>query len=376
MGASVALVLLAFLRDNLAMRTLIDHVNDCVEVFSKRAFTPADALVFSQLAYVTWDSDYRITSRRWRKLRIGKAFTSQESPDFVPGLLNHAVFAKFLAAVAESPRYAETEIVGFIDRVETNPELQFSACCFLLSDGTAVIAYRGTDETIIGWRESVAMSYEEQIPAQACAVSFLDEIAGLVDRPLRIVGHSKGGNLAVYAALAATEGIRRRILEVWDLDGPGFNLPLACHPGYQSLRDRIYKVVPTSSVVGMLMDRGAPYRVVSSTGLGLWQHDCLSWGLVGSEIDYQKNRGPGAAVAEAAAGRWMASTTALQRQAVAAALFDVIDATGSTNVLDLTSIKRKKVRAAVNALQNVDPAVKAVVRSALPEIFPRWRSNK
>ncbi|MBR1683655.1 MAG: DUF2974 domain-containing protein [Clostridia bacterium] len=189
--------------------------------------------------------------------------------------------------MAAQPRYAYLILHKQISLLSADQSLQFSALACLSPDpsGPVIIAYRGTDHTLVGWKEDFMMSYASPVPAQSQALTFLEEVAEATgNRPLVLTGHSKGGNLASYAAAHASDTIRARILEVASFDGPGLDDDTMESKGYAEIRPRLHSVIPNGSVVGLLMNYHPDYTVVQSTTVGLFQHDPLSWEIMGGRF--------------------------------------------------------------------------------------------
>ena len=147
----------------------------------------------------------------------------------------------------------------------------------LLPDGTAYLAFRGTDGTVVGWKEDFILSYRSGTKSQQHAVDYLLRVAAELNCPLRLGGHSKGGNLAVYAASFCPESVRGRILQVWTNDGPGFRDEVRSQPGYRAIQPRTVSIVPDTSVIGLLLECDCARKVVKSSASGLAQHDGFSW---------------------------------------------------------------------------------------------------
>ena len=181
-----------------------------------------------------------------------------------------------LDALVDSPRFSALSLAGYVERFDKEAEKQFSAITVLLPDGIFV-AYRGTDGTVIGWKEDFNMGFADHVPAQTDAMAYLEEAAGRYPGTIRVGGHSKGGNLAVYAAAFCAPEIQARILSVQNNDGPGFPDAVAVRESFRRIWPRVHTYLPQSSVVGLLMGHGEAYTIVHSTNSGLKQHDMYSW---------------------------------------------------------------------------------------------------
>ncbi len=177
------------------------------------------------------------------------------------------------------------EFVSIIDEVA---EIQFSAVTVELDDETVYIAYRGTDDTLVGWKEDLNMSFMDVVPAQAEALAYLEQVLHKHDyRKVYIGGHSKGGNLAVYAAVHVEDILQSSIVEVFNNDGPGFKDNILSKQQYMNISDRITTLVPQNSVVGLLLEHDETYQVVkSSQSSGIMQHDGFSWEVLGNDFIY------------------------------------------------------------------------------------------
>jgi hypothetical protein len=192
---------------------------------------------------------------------------------------------KVFEAMADSERFGDCRMHHFIARTDEELSMQFSAECLDLPDGTMCVIFRGTDNTLVGWREDFNMAYQTQVPAQAAAAYYLSKAVKETDGPIRLIGHSKGGNLAVYAAAGVSAKIQDRIESIWSYDGPGMNMEMARSEGFGRIRPKIRSYIPQTSIIGLLMEYYEPYTVVRSTAKGLEQHDPLTWQVYGRRFE-------------------------------------------------------------------------------------------
>jgi hypothetical protein len=187
-----------------------------------------------------------------------------------------------LDLMASSKRFGDVLVREYQCQTDENSEKQFAAMTFFLPDETVYVAFRGTDSTLIGWKEDFNMAFTCPVPAQTEAQKYLEMICETVSMPIRVGGHSKGGNLAVYAAANIAAEMKGRILQVYSNDGPGMNVKTINSEGYQFIADKIVAVLPEFSVIGMLLHQHKDYKVVSSTSKGLMQHSPFSWEVRGA----------------------------------------------------------------------------------------------
>ncbi len=186
-----------------------------------------------------------------------------------------------LEDAASSRRFGPVRLWGHWSKLDEGREMQFSATTFHLGNGQSFVAFRGTDDTIVGWKEDFNMAVEFPVPAQEEARAYLAFVAGHTPERLLLGGHSKGGNLAVYAAAFSAPEVQRRIDAVWSNDGPGFREETLAHPGYRAIRDRVCSLLPRASVVGVLLHSDPEPIPVESSAVGALQHDGLTWQVLG-----------------------------------------------------------------------------------------------
>ncbi|WP_314685784.1 DUF2974 domain-containing protein [uncultured Bifidobacterium sp.] len=349
------------------MGTVIDYVTSTTEGFDSRPFGEVDALVLSCLAYESpdprtprlADQEPRL-SNPWRRLRGWRAdhplaslshvfHAPFDGPtladvgvwatngDFDPvaahtGLGDAAGSVELLRATASSPRFAPIR-VGAVDEIlSVEDETQFAAETFRLPDGTLVVAYRGTDDSFVGWRENFAMTFQYPVPAQREAADYLRRVAGIWGGRILVVGHSKGGNLATYAAMTAPRAVRLRIGRAYSLDGPGFPQEVVNGDDYRGFMERMDKIIPDSSIIGMIFDTPEPCTVVSSTQKGLMQHDALSWRVRNGRFARVPEVAPSSQYFNRRLNEWLAGLSLDQRRRTVDALFVILQPRGSDNL--------------------------------------------
>ena len=267
---------------------------------------------------------------------------------------------KAFEAMAAGDRFRTCRLHHAIALTDADIGMQFSALCLDLPDGTTCVAFRGTDNTLIGWREDFNMAYTTRVPAQEAAILYLGRAAALSRRPLRLVGHSKGGNLAVYAAAYAKKSVQNRIESIWSYDGPGMNRETSQTEEYLRIKDKIHSFVPQTSIIGMLMDYYEPYTVVRSTASGITQHDPMSWQIYGPRFETLPSIDQTAMVTRDTLHEWLQNSTPEQRASFVDALFGMAESTKATKMSELTSEKLKTLLTMVGNRKDVDPETRRV----------------
>ena len=312
-----------------------------------------DGLICAQFSYLDFHGGQNTKGWTLEELNRIDALQEGTSNSFAG---RKAVFQK----MAESARFSETRMHHAIALTDPEIEMQFSAMCLDLPDGTTCVAFRGTDNTIVGWREDFNMAYQTRVPAQEAATLYLTRAAGLSDRPLRIVGHSKGGNLAVYASACVSKKIQKRIESIWSYDGPGMNREMSQTEGFGRIRERIHSYVPQTSIIGMLMDYYEPYTVVHSTASGISQHDPMTWQIYGPQFVTLPNVDQTAKVTRDTLHNWLQNSTPEQRADFVDVLFQLVDTTKATRMSDLTGEKFRSLLTMVGNRKEVNPEARRV----------------
>ena len=297
-------------------------------------------------------------------------FRSHEGGDMGMGVLVPDEIPTLLRKMAECPRFREMKVNCFCDHLDVRKAEQFAAVTVELGDGSIYLSFRGTDDTIAGWKEDFLLGCQPEVPAQKKAVAYVKAVAAQYPRrKLMLGGHSKGGNLAVYGGIFVPLAIQRRISAVWSNDGPGFYGAVLETPQHARLEGRVHSIVPKSSVVGMLLEHEESYTVVDSDQVGLWQHDGFSWQVLGTgfvtlrEVSRQGRRN------DLVLKEWVRRLPVDQREKFVDGLFEVLTASGATT---LTEDGFRAAGAMVRAMKDMEKDTRDALFNAIATLF---RSN-
>ncbi|MBQ9802269.1 MAG: DUF2974 domain-containing protein [Clostridia bacterium] len=308
--------------------------------FGSASLCPVDALIFSMLAYLDLDGIVppAPTAEPVRLAAAAKAYFAR--PTVAKGELP-VKHEQLLRTLADTGRFSSLRLFAAKKILNRAKGMQFGAVSFLLPGQNIFVAFEGTDDTLVGWKEDFRMSYECPVPAQLAAVQYLREVAAAY--PLRRIftgGHSKGGNLAMYAAVNAGDHLRHRIRAVYNHDGPGFCDSTLASAAYLELRDRIFTYLPESSIVAVLLEHDVKYQIVKSAKKGLMQHDGYSWEVLGNDFVYTKERTAFGKRTEAIVDHFVNTTSPERRRRFSEALFSVLEASEQDTVSGVLSGKR------------------------------------
>ena len=351
------------------MPNIVDYVDWRGDItFSASPFNDIDALILTQLAMVNWSgiipgdvSDGYIA--------LGDAadmyFADKEREVEPVSILMPSETYILLERIAHTKRFENIKLTAYISRIDAAREEQFSALTAKPGDGSACVIFRGTDDTIVGWKEDFNMSFMPTIPSQTEAAEYLDKMAKRVYGKLRVAGHSKGGNLAVYASTKCSPRVKRRILNVYNYDAPGFSREFFALPEYKEIHERIKSVVPQSSVVGMLFENNGRYSVVRSGQTGLMQHDAFSWEIKGTDFVLLEELTKESRDMTAVMNQWMAKMDIEERKKFVNAIYEILVATKATTITELNDDKALILK----ALKNTDKETKKMVFKTLGLLF-------
>lgn len=252
------------------------------------------------------------------------------------GLLASPITVRTLLKAARSQRYADVKVSHFVNIVSEENTEQLSALTVLSPDGKVYVTFRGTDDKLVGWKENCMLAVIQRVPAQRDAAEYLENIAGCYSGPLIVSGHSKGGNLAIYAAAKAKPDIQSRIESIASYDGPGFMKEFLDTPGYRAIADKVVTFVPTSSMVGMLMGLAGEMDVVACEKDGPAAHDIFAWGLDSSSFIRADALADKSVKFRDAINKTINGMTTPERFQLVDELFRVLSSTGAVTLTDFT----------------------------------------
>ena len=269
------------------MANIIDYVRETTSGFGEEPLNRVDSLVFSWLAYVRYpeDSDVRTADG----MPLSEVFVEGTLTGLTASLHDPRSTEELLLAVAGSPRYADVVACLHSEQSSKKAEKQFSAITFRLPGGGSYVAYRGTDNTLVGWKENFNMAFSTAIPSQVTSTSYLALAAEQTSGPLWVGGHSKGGNLAVYATMTVGDDVRGRIERCFTHDGPGFTDEMRADARWAGAYELVDKTIPEGSLIGLIFEsRDVEMQIVRSTNSGIMQHAPFSWEVEGDDFAVER----------------------------------------------------------------------------------------
>ncbi len=338
---------------------------------TERPFNEVDALVLSQFIYLKWEhiipgideSEDAMSLRQMDDCMRKKMLSGEVFMDERYEADNRALYQAMLC----SRRFGDLRCNYLAADKSEATETQFFAMTVFLDGALPVVVFRGTDETMLGWKEDANMAYRSPVPGQTHASTYLKQVSLRLDGGFVTAGHSKGGILAVYSVLTAPDDIRDRVMRIYDYDGPGFKRRTRQRYGYEHIGDKICKIVPESSIIGMILEYSGAYRAVASTAKGAYQHNPYTWEITDGAFAYVDDVKPASRLFRDAITGWMDELSSEELEAVFKTMYDIISTTGAETTIEL----RKDKKAPVNmfkALIDMPEDTKEKVRAVLKEI--------
>ena len=304
--------------------------------FARDGFNEVDNLVLCIIAYINF--------RRIEAVHTREPAAAPTLAEIAPLLteeddqlgLSELSYLPLLRLAAQTERFRSVRLFGYTHEYDERTIKQFDALSFLLPDESLFVAFMGTDTSLAGWKEDFNMSFLSAVPAQERAVSYAEEMAALCPGlPLRIGGHSKGGNLAAWAAIHLPAEMQEiRLLAAYNNDGPGFARDMLDAPEYRRVAHKLHTYIPESSIVGVLLEHAEDYAVIDSANRSVMQHEPLSWRVVGREFVHLGQRSQMGKLSDDVLREWIGSMTPAEREQFTDALFDVLSLSGSARTLD------------------------------------------
>ncbi len=301
--------------------------------FAKVGLNPVDMLIFSTLSYIHFDGIVPSVPERRISLReAAERFLAQSDLEMKVRVKKDL---ELLEAAADTERFGQVEMSFFRNIFVPEEETQFAAVTYYLGDGTAVLTFRGTDRTLVGWKEDFNMTFQDSIPAQREALRYLEEFAIHTLHSIRMTGHSKGGNLAVYAAAKTDKAVQQRIIEIHNQDGPGFSEKMMTDSGYLAIVPKISTYVPESSIVGLLLEHEEPHTVIKSKQIGPMQYDPYSWEVMRNDFIHMEEISEGSRFLDRTTKAWLESMTTKERNTFVDVIYDILTSGGAMITGDL-----------------------------------------
>lgn len=362
------------------MANIIDYMKWRGDLsFDKSPVNEVDFLILSTISYLRFSDivhknfKQEITLQKAAQLfsdakdfEIRKSETENVDPNTV----------EVLELAGKSKRFGELQVNGFWDRFNLEKEEQFAAISFTSKEAKwTCITFRGTDNNLVGWKEDFNLAIMDEIPSQADAVEYLNEAASFKKGTLYIAGHSKGGNLAIYAAKNAKEKFKKRIKYVYDFDGPGFYQSFFSDESYKNIKNKIKTYVPGLSIVGSLFWHDGPYTAIQSSGKGIYEHDPLNWQVIANHFDELPDKSEDSKSLGRSVNEWMSHISLSSKKTFIDTVYKLLVDTNAKTLMSLQNNIWENLYKVLRGLRNLDPDTKKLVNDIVKLLAKYMRGN-
>lgn len=317
------------------MNNILEYINEYGNNdFTQKPFSNVDGLILAQFSYLKMDDIVPSVGENKAPVELRDIAFSDKLDDMFKDERYAKNNREFFNKLCSSKRFGTIRLNHYINLVSRKWEMQFSAVCCMLPNGPACVVYRGTDENMIGWKEDFNMAFNPVIPAQQKALSYLSYIAERITGDFIIAGHSKGGNLSEYVTIKCPKVTRDRIIKAYSYDGPGFLPGIISDDEYSILNEKLIKLVPRSSIVGMMLQSLEEYSVVESRNFGILQHDPFNWVVKDDDFVYRDDIREIYALQNSSINEWAIGSDPEQMRAFVNQLFDIFVECGVNDLND------------------------------------------
>lgn len=339
-------------------------------------FNELDMLMLTEITYLPFD---QIVSDQMSPDCTCRLFEAAEKVPQDLSMLVTKNRLKLLEKVASSTRFKNIKLMGYVNDIDPDVQKQFAAMIFKIKPETYVLTFRGTDDSIIGWKEDFHMTYMDQVPAQKTAINYLRKAMDTLSGQFILTGHSKGGNLASYAASQIEPEYQERIQSIYSYDAPGLNHSVITSQGYQTISDKIKRYIPQGSIVGMMLETPKQAQIVKSTAIGgLAQHDTFTWQISDQTFLLLDNLNPDSLQVDKTLKNWVDSVSDEELKDFFDLFFGLILDAGISSINDLTKLENFNKILAVfeNANALTDEEREMLTRLAKLLVDMRYQSWK
>lgn len=352
------------------MSTIFDYLKEVThDSIYDRPFRELDVLALTELTYLPFGHIVPQGDTTGIQVRLSDA------AGLVDRTTNFIVTNQHLHLVdelASSKRFKNIKLLNYVDEYDPDVQKQFAAMTYRLTMDVYLVVYRGTDDTLIGWKEDFHMTYMDHVPAQKRAASYLQNVMKEFPKGrFMVAGHSKGGNLATYACTYLPDPLFERVDAIYSYDAPGLNKAVIETQGYQRTSPKIHRFVPQGSIVGMMLEVPEPATIVKSRAFGGFvQHDAFTWETKDLSFVTVTETSPDSQQTDLTLKQWVRETSADERKKFFDTFFGIFLDAGITSISDLTDFKQlAKAKEILKNAQDLDPTEREMLERLAKQLL-------
>ena len=341
------------------MKNMLDYIKEFGHVsFEERAFSEIDALVLTELEYLPLEKVVPSDENGENFVTVKEIAEymqehKQELFDENPMMITEERH-EVSQVIADAPRFQSLKFFGVVSVWDKDTTKQFAAITVEVEPSVRLVVFRGTDDTLIGWKEDFLMTYSPLVAAQTDAKEYLAKQASLWDGDLMISGHSKGGNLAIYAAATQVEDVQLRIVDIFCFDSPGLYRSVLETKGYQNIVPLAMRYIPQDSLVGLMLESEVPYVIVKSNATGAMQHSAMTWEIEDGQFIKMEKLTKNSQLNDQTFKKWTESVSDEELELFWNVFFELLFSVGIDTVNDLYGEFMHYVQEFLKAAGNMD----------------------
>ena len=330
--------------------------------FGEVPFNEVDALVLSQFIYLKLDGLIPTVSEKKEAVYLHEIANHMDYEKVFMDERYRKDNIELFEAMSDSKRYRCMRMNYFSDITSILAETQFSAMTVFLEEGPTVVIYRGTDETMVGWKEDFNMIFKEPVTGQSLSAMYLQQVSQLFEGKFIVTGHSKGGNFAIYSSMNVEETIQDRIEKVYSFDSPGFRPEILESVDFNKIKDRIIKYLPHSSIFGMLLQSKETYQIVECFSIGVMQHNPYNWQVLENEFKKVDELDKGSVFFNETYNEWLYGLSDEELHAYSEIWYKVMQDANITTMLQFTKEPGKALISLIDAIRETDDKTKEMAK--------------
>lgn len=342
--------------------------------FKESPFNEVDNLILSEFSYI--EISKKTAMKKVSIKRIVEEYLDKyEEKDIAKKFALSSNPYLFFKLLGESKRFGNLKVSNCVNKVSKKEEKQFSTMTIQLKYNTIYVAFKGTDESLVGWKEDLNMGYMNEIPSQLEAVNYINKNVSFLNRHIYLGGHSKGGNLAIYAGVKCKKKVQRKIKTIFSNDAPGFSEEFILSSNYTSLLPKITILQPETSIIGMLLTHKGEYKVIKSNSKGLWQHDPLTWQVEGISFITLKVVDETSTKLDTTITNWLEQVDKKKREIFINTLYQVLDKSHISTIEELIRLKLRYIPSLLKNFTKLDEETKKIVIETIKSLIREANKN-
>lgn len=352
------------------MSTIFDYLDYVAyDSIYDRPFKELDVLALTELTYLPFDRIVPQGDTTNIEVRLSDAV---ELVDRTTDFIVTDQHLQLVDVLATSKRFKNVKLLNYVDEYDPDVQKQFAAMTYRLTMDVYLVVFRGTDDTLIGWKEDFHMTYMDHVPSQRRAASYLQHVMKEFPKGrFMVAGHSKGGNLAAYACSYLPDHLIEQVDAIYCYDAPGLNKSIIKTEGYQRIAHLIYRFVPQGSIVGMMLEVPEPATIVKSRAFGGFaQHDAFTWMVEKDGFVTLDQTNPDSQQTDETLKQWVRETSADERKKFFDTFFGIFLDAGITSINDLGNLKNfSKIKDIFQNAQDLDPTEREMLERLAKQLI-------